>query len=68
MKTTWFTPFKAIIGEDKVADIVDRGWFAMQTANEDTECIFMDEWDTGRFIQINLFSVLYAHYDLQYTL
>ena len=44
-KTTWFAPFKAIIGEDNVADIVDEGRFAMQMVNEDTECIFMDEWD-----------------------
>ena len=47
--TSWFAPFERIIGEGNVAQVVDEGRFAMQLVNEDTQCILMDEWATGKF-------------------
>ena len=46
-KTSWFAPFEAIIGTERVAFVVGEGKFSLQMINEETECVFMDEWDAG---------------------
>ena len=48
-KTTWFAPIQGVIDPSYIASITREGKFAMQTINEDTQVVFVDEWAPGRY-------------------
>ncbi len=43
-KTSWFSPFKGIISQDKLASVTRDSHFSASMLTEDTECLFVDEW------------------------
>ena len=43
-KTSWLAPFQGIISQDKLATVTRDKHFSASMLNEDTECLFVDEW------------------------
>ena len=51
-KTTWLEPIKAFMEEEKIATCTKEGRFAAHMIEEDTQLLFLDEWDPGTYLKL----------------